>query len=297
MWWWIWLAQSEIGWDALRPAERIGMAGHVSDLPPEIRKLEGQWVFAQGHVLTQLVDNGTKVWLAEEMWFEREQFGTPRTPFNSIRLAFRPGSVPPDIESYESLRVSGRFRVLREVVGGRIQDLFWIVDAVEGRRPEPPESPIPEASPGAPQILSYSQLARGAQEFHGRWVTLSGNVLATTGDGEMRRFLIAKNPWDGCCMGVPPTAHDSVSVTMKTRLGNPFARTATVSGLFVVAPKEIHGELAELYFLRDAVEGTVVGEPSDAFPLNWVLLALFGVLIVGSHLWLRRPRRGAQQSP
>jgi hypothetical protein len=299
--WLLWAiaAQAEAPWDLLRAGESIGPNGHVSALPPAIRALEGKWVTVEGFALSEVEDGALKrFWATAEAWFELEKFGTPRTPFNSIRIAFRPGSMPPDLQSYESLRVSGRFRIRREASGGKIEDLYWLVDAAEGRREEPKEVEAPPAGPAAEATnLAYSTLARGPEDpavraLHGRWVTISGNVLTTTAEEEVKRFLLAKNPWDGCCLGTPPTAYDSISVRLTRPLGHRFARTATVSGRFLVQPLEIHGEMAELYSLADAVEGEVsqACEPRSGFPWTWVLLAAFAALTLGTHFALRRPK-------
>jgi hypothetical protein len=219
-----------------------------------------------------------------------ERFGTPRTPYNSARVAFRPGAMPSDVQSYDSLRISGRFRIRREVEGGKLRDLFWIVGAVEGFRPELPDAPEPPET--ADGVVRYSTLLKGPDDpevrsLNGRRVSLRGHVLTSTADEQVRHFTIAKNPWDGCCLGTPPTPLDSVLVRLNAPLSNRFARTATVTGTLQVAPLSIDGELAELYFLNDAVEGlpSEQAEEKSSWPM---ILAVGGIILFVAVLWLVR---------
>jgi hypothetical protein len=144
-----------------------------------------------------------------------------------------------------------------------------------------------------PRPLSYSLLAQGPdgpelRALDGQWVCLSGHVLSTSADAEMKKFLLAKNPWDGCCLGTPPTALDSVYVQMRGCLSNPAAKTARVSGVFVIAPKKINDELAELYFLKNAVEGETPSTPEPGAPFPWVGSLVGAALVLGCLSLLRR---------
>jgi len=268
--------------------------------------LEGRWVSVQGYLALYHQDGRfNKVLLTEEVYLPVENFGTPPTATNSIRVTFQRGVDVGALTGKQDLRVSGELQIRP----GDSEHRFWVVNAVPGRVAR---SPMPASSRTSPHsTVSYSLLekARGGgvspeiQALHGRWVTLTGHLWVPypTG-GDVRDFIVAKNPWDGCCLGVPPTAFDSVEVRLRegAALANPMAEFATVSGRFVVDRREQLGEIVGLYRILDAVPGTVAEGAVEGGGWGGVLLpalilaAFLGLLTLGA---LRRGggagRRGA----
>ncbi|MBA4039874.1 MAG: hypothetical protein C0468_06075 [Planctomyces sp.] len=90
--------------------------------------------------------------------------------------------------------------------------------------------------------------------FDGAFVTVAGFTAYPLGAESPRELLLMLNQWDGCCIGIPPTAHDAVEVrllspaTTQQRLSS----QGTVSGLFRVEPFEDQGFLLGLYLIEDA---------------------------------------------
>lgn len=89
----------------------------------------------------------------------------------------------------------------------------------------------------------------------GNWVELNGfyapAVLAPNTD----ELLVMLNRWDGCCIGLPPTAYDSVLA--KTRESVDFSqqhqiRFGTLRGRLEIEPFALGGMVLGLYRLEDA---------------------------------------------
>jgi hypothetical protein len=110
------------------------------------------------------------------------------------------------------------------------------------------------------------------QAFHGRWVTMTGNLFIPYPAARIERFIVARNPWDGCCFGMPPTVWDSIVVRLRENWDMPDAppRLITVSGRFHIQverePKS--GLVTQCFELRDAVLGQAGEPPAGSFP--WV---------------------------
>ncbi len=72
---------------------------------------------------------------------------------------------------------------------------------------------------------------------------------------ETKQLLVTYNQWDGCCIGVPPTAYDALEVTLASTI--PLNRRhgllfGAVSGVFKVEPLVSDGWLIGMYLLDDA---------------------------------------------
>jgi hypothetical protein len=63
-----------------------------------------------------------------------------------------------------------------------------------------------------------------------------------------------QNPWDGCCLGVPPTPYDAIEVKLATmqRMGNSPTGYGQVEGVFKVDPYIVSGWLLGLYLIENA---------------------------------------------
>lgn len=101
---------------------------------------------------------------------------------------------------------------------------------------------------------NQTKLPQRLTMFDGAYVTVAGFTAYPLGAESPRELLMMLNQWDGCCIGVPPTAYDAVEVrllspaTTQQRLSSQGA----VSGLFRVEPFEDQGFLLGLYLIEDA---------------------------------------------
>ena len=88
----------------------------------------------------------------------------------------------------------------------------------------------------------------------GKYVRVSGFVAFPITSANPREMLSMLNQWDGCCIGVPPTAYDAIEV----KLANPanakqrMAAHGTVDGKLKVDPYLDGGWLLGLYLMEDA---------------------------------------------
>ena len=196
-----------------------------------------------------------------EVYLPVEEFGVKPTASNSIRVTFQRGVDVGALAGRQDLRVSGELQFKSSDPGHR----FWVVNAVPGRSAR--KTVVAGSAAGSTSVpFSLLETARAGpvspdlQAWSGRWVTLTGHLWVpyATG-GEAREFILAKNPWDGCCLGIPPTVFDSVEVRLRegASLANSMAEFATVSGRFVIDRREQEGEVVSLFRIEGAVEGSV----------------------------------------
>lgn len=50
--------------------------------------------------------------------------------------------------------------------------------------------------------------------FDGKWVRFEGNLAIPFAERFVRELLMMQHPWDGCCLGVPPTPYDAIEVAL-----------------------------------------------------------------------------------
>ena len=150
------------------------------------------------------------------------------------------------IKSYE-LRGDGSFRVIDSnlwVQGAGTQAepyvLGWdVLKAVE-------KSYAPrEDKDVLPDWLNY---------LDGKTVLIEGNSLVPVVATTTRELLIMQNPWDGCCIGVPPTPYDAVEVVLNhdVDFGNSAVGFGSVQGTFYLDPYVVDGWVMGLYIIEDA---------------------------------------------
>lgn len=88
----------------------------------------------------------------------------------------------------------------------------------------------------------------------GRWVTLNGYFLTPWGGGEIEELVLMRFMWDGCCIGIPPTAFTAIEAKLtepadRNRLLR--ARLGRLTGRLLVDPYEERGWLLALYLVED----------------------------------------------
>lgn len=91
-------------------------------------------------------------------------------------------------------------------------------------------------------------------ELHGKRVRVEGNTLLPVVAQTTNELLVMQNPWDGCCLGVPPTPYDAIEVKLARmqRMGNSPTGYGMVEGVFKVDPYIVSGWLLGLYVIDDA---------------------------------------------
>lgn len=90
--------------------------------------------------------------------------------------------------------------------------------------------------------------------LNGKVVSIEGNTLVPVVATTTRELLIMKNPWDGCCIGVPPTPYDAVEVVLNhdVDFGNSAVGFGSVQGTFYLDPYIVDGWVLGIYIVEDA---------------------------------------------
>ena len=101
--------------------------------------------------------------------------------------------------------------------------------------------------------------------LHEKHIKLPGYIAFPISSTDPKEMLVLFNQWDGCCIGVPPTAYDAV----ETKLAKPatgddkFITYGSTTGVFKVDPYVDNGWLLGLYLLEDATLTDVKHEPAS----------------------------------
>lgn len=264
------LAQDQVAWKDLKKSRRALVDGQLRELPKEIQALEGKWVAVSGFLF---VSHGTEGRVREVVLAEQQL--VPPTPFDSIRLTF--DNDPKELLTRKGLTCSGYFRIIKEFRDEKLVRLFALTNVIEGVVPEPKGNPETAeiVHQGETTRITFAFLERVRKTgdyppevlaLNGKTVTITGNVLVPFAQEDIEEIILAKNPWDGCCLGVPPTPYDSVDVKFKpgATLKDKYAKYATITGTFRVEKQEAKGYLVSLFQLTDAYEG--VPEPKKSTP-------------------------------
>ena len=87
-----------------------------------------------------------------------------------------------------------------------------------------------------------------------RFVRITGNTLVPVIATTTREVLVMQNPWDGCCIGIPPSPYDAIEVTLNhdVDFGNSAVGYGTVEGVFFLDPYVVDGWVLGLYLIEDA---------------------------------------------
>ena len=88
----------------------------------------------------------------------------------------------------------------------------------------------------------------------GKVVSIEGNTLVPVVANTTRELLVMQNPWDGCCIGVPPTPYDAIEVVLNhdVDFGNSAVGFGNVQGIFYLDPYIVDGWVLGLYIIEDA---------------------------------------------
>ena len=89
-----------------------------------------------------------------------------------------------------------------------------------------------------------------------KWVRIAGYVLIPFGAESATELLVMLNMWDGCCIGVPPTAYDAIEVGLTDPLEMDLRKWfnyGTITGKMDVDPYLVNGWLMGLYLIDDGI--------------------------------------------
>ena len=173
----------------------------------------------------------------------RENSGTQPDPGQPEEPAAAEDDAP---RSYE-LRPDGSFRVIEQDV--------WVQGA---------------GTAAKPYVLSWDVLKTVEKSYDprngkktipdwldhldGKVVQIEGNTLVPVVATTTRELLVMQNPWDGCCIGVPPTPYDAIEVVLNhdVDFGNSAVGFGSVLGTFYLDPYIVDGWVLGLYIVEDA---------------------------------------------
>jgi hypothetical protein len=102
--------------------------------------------------------------------------------------------------------------------------------------------------------LKKDKIPGRLQYLDGTYVKLTGYAAFPMAVPQPKELLVMLNQWDGCCIGVPPTAYDAVEVHLRTKATQEqrFAVHGAVKGKFQIKPYVTGNWLVGLYLMTEA---------------------------------------------
>jgi hypothetical protein len=98
-------------------------------------------------------------------------------------------------------------------------------------------------------------LPPGLRAVDGAWIEIDGYFAAPLAVETTRELLVMLNRWDGCCIGVPPTAFDCIETALAEPLelrGRHQIRFGPVRGILRIEPFRIGDLVLGFYRLEGA---------------------------------------------
>ncbi len=101
----------------------------------------------------------------------------------------------------------------------------------------------------------------------GKRVRIKGNTLVPVIATTTRELLVMQNPWDGCCIGIPPSPYDAIEVELNhdVDFGSSSVGYGIVEGVFVLDPYVVDGWVLGLYMIEEASYRSGEGVPFPDF--------------------------------
>lgn len=148
--------------------------------------------------------------------------------------------------SFEQI-TEGSFRVLSTgttIVGKGTQDDPFVLDWITLRSIEQVFNPKKD----------MDELPDWLDLLNERYVKIIGNTLVPVIATTTQELLVMQNPWDGCCIGIPPSPYDAIEVTLNhdVDFGSSAVGFGTVEGVFILDPYVVDGWVLGLYIIEDA---------------------------------------------
>lgn len=99
-----------------------------------------------------------------------------------------------------------------------------------------------------------SKMPQRVAFLHEKHVKLIGYVAFPLTSTDPKEMLVMFNQWDGCCIGVPPTAYDAVETKLAHAVvgDDKFITFGSTTGIFKVDPYVDNGWLLGLYTMEAA---------------------------------------------
>lgn len=169
--------------------------------------------------------------------------GDPATKDDTAAPAagFQTSPTPADIQTKDdgSLLIDKRFVVKGKGTREEPYKVTWdlLVSAQEDFQPKQGRKNLPQR----------------VMMLDGKHVEISGNIAFPMMAQEPRELLAMLNPWDGCCIGIPPTPYDAVEVSLKSTVTGDarFTTFGSVKGVLKVDPHMVGNWLVGLYVMKD----------------------------------------------
>lgn len=131
-----------------------------------------------------------------------------------IRALPRPDGFGPAPEEFAGFDVRPA-KIERVEEGLRIDERFTVTGSgTEGDPYILPWSMMMSASETFNPSRGKLVLPERVTMFDGSWVRFEGNFAIPFAERFVRELLLMQHPWDGCCLGVPPTPYDAVEVAL-----------------------------------------------------------------------------------
>ncbi len=148
--------------------------------------------------------------------------------------------------SFEQI-TDGSFRVLSTgttIVGKGTQDDPFVLDWITLRSIEQVFNPKKD----------MDELPDWLDILNERYVKIIGNTLVPVIATTTQELLVMQNPWDGCCIGIPPSPYDAIEVILNhdVDFGSSAVGFGTVEGVFILDPYVVDGWVLGLYIIEDA---------------------------------------------
>lgn len=138
-----------------------------------------------------------------------------------------------------SLLIDGRITIPGAGTAERPYVLDWPVLTGVGREYKPEKG--------------MDELPEWLTALEGKRVRLTGHIVLPLVAKATDELLLTMNPWDGCCVGVPPTPYDALEVSLSEAVSMSGASMyGAMEGTFRVDPYIVDGWLLGLYLLEDA---------------------------------------------
>ena len=101
----------------------------------------------------------------------------------------------------------------------------------------------------------------------GKRVVVEGNTLVALVASETDELLVMQNPWDGCCIGVPPTPYDAIEVKLNRSVTFGYSATGygSIRGTMKIDPYVVSGWLMGLFVIENASYTSGAGEELSEF--------------------------------
>ncbi|MFG0306435.1 MAG: DUF3299 domain-containing protein [Phycisphaerales bacterium JB040] len=138
-----------------------------------------------------------------------------------------------------SLLIDGRVTIPGAGTAERPYVLDWPVLTAVGREYKPEKG--------------MDELPEWLTALEGKRVRLTGHIVLPLVAKATDELLLTMNPWDGCCVGVPPTPYDALEVSLSEAVSMSGASMyGAMEGTFRVEPYIVDGWLLGLYMLEEA---------------------------------------------